>query len=134
MITDTKDYVNWFRHSSPYINAHRGKTFVLMISGDAIEDPNFGNIIHDIALFNSLGVRLVIAFGARPQIESRFQQQNKTCKFHLDVRITDAAALQIVKEAVGTCLSLGVTVEGKNAKEFTADINAGTYDSQLKGD
>ena len=102
MTTNTKDYVNWFRHSSPYINAHRGKTFVLMISGDAIEDPNFGNIIHDIALFNSLGVRLVIAFGARPQIERRFQQQNKTCNFHLDVRITDAAALAIVKEAVGT--------------------------------
>lgn len=39
-----------------------------------------------------------------------------------------------VKEAVGTCLSLGVTVEGKNAKEFTADINAGKYDSQLQGD
>src|SRR3989338_4790165 len=39
-----------------------------------------------------------------------------------------------VKEAVGTCLSLGVTVEGKNAKEFTADINDGKYDSQLQGD
>ena len=39
-----------------------------------------------------------------------------------------------VKEAVGTCLSLGVTVEGKNAKEFTAAINAGAYDGQLQGD
>ncbi len=39
-----------------------------------------------------------------------------------------------VKEAAGTCLSLGVTIEGKNAKVFTAEVTAGTYDSQLKGD
>lgn len=39
-----------------------------------------------------------------------------------------------VKEAAGTCLSLGVTIEGKPAKEFTADINAGKYDGQLQGD
>ncbi len=36
-----------------------------------------------------------------------------------------------VKEVVGTCVSLGVTVEGKKAKEIFADINAGQYDDKL---
>lgn len=38
-----------------------------------------------------------------------------------------------VKEAAGTCLSLGVTVEGKNPKEFIAEVNEGKYDAKLKG-
>lgn len=38
-----------------------------------------------------------------------------------------------VKEAAGTCLSLGVTVEGKSAKEFIKEVSDGKYDSELKG-
>jgi large subunit ribosomal protein L11 len=37
-----------------------------------------------------------------------------------------------VKEVIGTCLSLGVTVEGKNAKEASKEVSDGVYDSQLK--
>lgn len=37
-----------------------------------------------------------------------------------------------VKEVIGTCLSLGVTVEGKNAKVVTKEIDDGIYDSKLK--
>ncbi len=40
---------------------------------------------------------------------------------------------QQAKEIAGTCLSLGVTVEGKNAREFIKDVGAGKYDSQLAG-
>ncbi len=40
---------------------------------------------------------------------------------------------QQAKEIAGTCLSLGVTVEGKNPREFIKDVNAGKFDSQLKG-
>lgn len=36
-----------------------------------------------------------------------------------------------VKEVVGTCVSLGITVEGKKPKEIFADINAGNYDEKL---
>lgn len=37
-----------------------------------------------------------------------------------------------VCQVAGTCLSMGVTVEGKSPKEFVADVKAGKYDSQLK--
>jgi large subunit ribosomal protein L11 len=37
-----------------------------------------------------------------------------------------------VKEVVGSCVSMGVKVEGKPAKEVFADINSGKYDELLK--
>lgn len=95
------EYVSFFRHSSPYINAHRGRTFVLMIGGEAIADHNFGNIIHDIALLNSLGVRLVVVFGARPQIDKYLKERQIPCKYHQNQRITNRNVLESVKDAVG---------------------------------
>lgn len=38
-----------------------------------------------------------------------------------------------VLEAAGTCLSLGVTIDGQNAKAFTAEIKAGKHDAKLAG-
>lgn len=101
MSTDTTTYVQWFRQSSPYINAHRGKTFVLMFEGDAISHPNFTNVVQDIALLNSLGVRLVLIHGARPQIDSALRTLGAESRFHNDLRITDRQALTAVKAAVG---------------------------------
>ncbi len=101
MTNEIQQYVNWFRHSSPYINAHRGKTFVLMLGGDAVVDPNFANIVHDIALLNSLGVRLILVYGSRPQIEQRLAARGLQSRLHHDMRITDSETLECVIEACG---------------------------------
>ena len=37
----------------------------------------------------------------------------------------------VAKQIVGTCVSLGIMVEGKTPKEFTAEINEGKWDSKL---
>jgi amino-acid N-acetyltransferase len=109
------DYVKWFRNSAPYINAHRGKTFVLMFGGEAVVHPNFANIVHDIALLNSLGVRLILVHGARPQIEQRVKDAGIASRYHNDLRITDDIELRCVTDAAGSLrahlealLSMGV--------------------------
>jgi amino-acid N-acetyltransferase len=94
--------VRLFRSSAPYINAHRGKTFVLMFGGEAFEHKNFANIIHDIALLSSLGVRLVLVHGARPQIDERVALRGMQSQFVDDVRVTDKATLEAVKDAAGS--------------------------------
>ena len=94
-------YVDWFRQSSPYINSHRGKTFVLMLPGAALDHANFANIVHDITLLTSLGVRLVLVHGARPQIEARRQAAAIESTFHNNLRITDQATMKYVAEAAG---------------------------------
>ncbi|MBD2857377.1 amino-acid N-acetyltransferase [Spongiibacter sp. KMU-158] len=109
------DYVKWFRNSAPYINAHRGKTFVLMIPGEAVADPNFANIVHDIALLNSLGVQMVLTHGARPQIEELVTNSGMESRFHNGMRITDLPELKCVTSAAGnlraeieSLLSMGI--------------------------
>ena len=37
-----------------------------------------------------------------------------------------------VKEVVGSCVSIGVKVEGKDAREFMSEINEGKWDSKLQ--
>ena len=39
-----------------------------------------------------------------------------------------------VKEVIGTCNSMGILVEGKSAKEATAEVNAGKYDAEIKAE
>jgi|SRR3989338_2593243 len=38
----------------------------------------------------------------------------------------------VAKEIVGTCVSLGVKIEGKTPKEVTAEINAGKWDEKFR--
>lgn len=105
MTTPGRDYIRWLRNTAPYINAHRGKTFVLMLGGDAARHENFANIIHDLALLNSLGVRLVVVHGARPQIDERLQRAGLASSFHNGLRITDSETLEHVKDAAGSLRS-----------------------------
>jgi amino-acid N-acetyltransferase len=102
MNNNEQNYVKWFRNAAPYINAHRGKTVVLMFGGEAVLHPNFANIIHDIALLRSLGVKLVLVHGARPQIEERMEQRNITRNIENNIRVTDAETLIAVKDATGS--------------------------------
>ncbi len=95
------NYVTWLRDSTPYINSHRDRTFIVMLPGDGLEHPNFANIVHDLVLLHSLGVRLVLAFGSRPQIEARLAARGIEPRFHRDLRITDAETLECVIDAVG---------------------------------
>ncbi|MBO6850368.1 MAG: amino-acid N-acetyltransferase [Marinobacter sp.] len=97
----SNDWLHGFRHSSPYINAHRGRTVVLTIGGDAIAHDNFINIIHDIALLSSLGVRLVVVFGARPQIQERLDSAGVESSFHRGLRMTPEDQLPLVLQVVG---------------------------------
>jgi len=95
------EFVNWFRSSSPYIHAHRNKTFVVGFSGEAVLAEDFNHHVHDFALLNSLGIRLVLVHGIRPQIDQRLHLLGCAPKFYNNLRITDQAALNCVKEAAG---------------------------------
>ncbi|MFZ3152560.1 amino-acid N-acetyltransferase [Pseudomonas sp.] len=104
------DHVNWLRHASPYINAHRDCTFVVMLPGEGVAHPNFGNIVHDLVLLHSLGVRLVLVHGSRPQIEARLASNGLTPRFHRGLRITDSPTLECVIDAVG---QLRIAIEAR---------------------
>ena len=113
----TDPFVDWFRQTSPYIHSHRGQTFVINFGGEAVADSRqFTNLIHDIAILQGLGIRLVLVHGARPQIEERLKSRKAEMQIVNGLRVTDDAALTCVKEAAGALrveiealLSFGLT-------------------------
>jgi len=119
------DFVAWFRSVAPYINAFRGRTFVVAFGGEVVEDGKFLELTHDLNLLASLGVRLVLVHGARPQIEQHLSRNNIEDQYHLGIRRTDVATMKCVKEAVGrvrveieALLSMGLA----NSPMANADI------------
>lgn len=117
------DYVNWLRHASPYINAHRDCTFVVMLPGEGVAHPNFGNIVHDMVLLHSLGVRLVLVHGSRPQIEARLDSRGQTPVYHRGLRVTDSATLECVIDAVG---QLRIAIEARLSMDIAASPMQGS--------
>lgn len=94
-------FVAWFRSVAPYINAFRGKTFVIAFGGEVVADGKFVELTHDFNLLAALGIRLVLVHGARPQIEEHLARNNLGDTYHHGIRLTDAETMRCVKEAVG---------------------------------
>ncbi len=101
MQPDTQAYVKWFRNSSSYINAHRGKTFVVAFPGEAVDHPNFHHVIQDIVLMHSLGIHMVLVHGARSQIDQQLSRYGLPIHIENHRRVTDQASLAAVQEAIG---------------------------------
>jgi amino-acid N-acetyltransferase len=124
-ITTSADFVTWFRSVAPYINAFRGRTFVIAFGGEVVADGKFVELTHDFNLLAALGIRLVLVHGARPQIEQHLAKNNLGDTYHQGIRMTDAESMQCVKEAVGrvrveieALLSMGLA----NSPMANADI------------
>jgi amino-acid N-acetyltransferase len=124
-MTDSADpdgHLAWFRSASPYIHAHRGRTFVLALGGEALEEAGFAALMHDVALLTRLGVRLVLVHGARPQIERRLAEAGMPTHYHAGLRVTPAEALPPICEAIGR-------VRG----EIEATLSAGLPNTPMAG-
>jgi len=98
--SDTR-LVAWVRQAAPYIHAFRGKTFVIAFGGEVFSDGGAQDLMYDIALLDSMGIRLVLVHGARPQIDAEMRSRGLEPRFHKGVRVTDADALECVKRAMG---------------------------------
>ena len=94
-------FVDWFRAAAPYIHAFRGKTFVIAFGGEVVQDGSFYTLTHDFNLLTSLGVRLVLVHGTRPQIEAEMAEKDLSPRYHNGIRVTDADALECAKMATG---------------------------------
>ena len=95
-------FVSLFRSVAPYVNLFRGKTFVIAFGGKAISGPLARTLAYDANLLAALGVRLVLVHGARPQIEEELVEKGLKSVTHGGYRVTDAATLDCVIDAVGS--------------------------------
>jgi amino-acid N-acetyltransferase len=94
-------FVPWFRSVAPYIHMHRGKTFVVGIAGEAIAAGKLQNLAQDLALIQSMGVKIVLVHGFRPQVNEQLAAKGHTPQYSHGIRITDEIALDCAQEAAG---------------------------------
>ncbi len=94
-------FVDWFREASPYIHRFRGETFVLVLDGELLGEGRMAALAHDIALLSSLGIRLVLVYGAAPQIEAALENRALATMKSGGRRVTPPEALGPLMESVG---------------------------------
>lgn len=118
-------FVDFFRGAAPYIKAHQGKTFVIYFGGVTVRSSKFAEVMQDVAVMHALGIRVVLVHGARPQIDDRIRLRGGEPRFEGERRVTDATALEAVKDAVGSVrvqveatLSMGVSVAEKGGERI----------------
>ncbi|HYP86197.1 amino-acid N-acetyltransferase [Variovorax sp.] len=94
-------FVPWFRSVAPYIHMHRGKTFVVAMAGEAIAAGKLQHIAQDLALIQSMGVKVVLVHGFRPQVNEQLKAKGHEARYSHGMRITDSVALDCAQEAAG---------------------------------
>jgi amino-acid N-acetyltransferase len=94
-------FVPWFRSVAPYIHKFRNQTFVVGIAGEAIQAGKLPNLAQDLALIQSMGVKVVLVHGFRPQVNEQLAAKGHTPRYSHGMRITDGVALDCAQEAAG---------------------------------
>ena len=94
-------FVPWFRAVAPYMHAYRGKTFVVAMAGELIAAGKLNAFVQDLAILHSIGIKLVLVHGFRPQVNEQLAAKGHVSRFSHGLRITDAVALDAAQEAAG---------------------------------
>lgn len=94
-------FVPWLRSVAPYIHAFRNQTFVIAFPGELVASGRLESLVHDVALLQAMGMRIVLAYGSRPQVEEQLRLKKIEDRYSQGLRITDRAALECAKEAAG---------------------------------
>jgi len=94
-------FVPWFRAVAPYMHAYRGKTFVVAMAGELIAAGKLNAFVQDLAILHSMGIKLVLVHGFRPQVNEQLAAKGHVSRFSHGLRITDAVALDAAQEAAG---------------------------------
>ena len=94
-------FVPWFRSVAPYIHKFRNQTFVVGIAGEAIAAGKLQHLAQDLAMIQSMGVKIVLVHGFRPQVNEQLKAKGHTPRYSHGLRITDEVALDCAQEAAG---------------------------------
>jgi len=94
-------FVAWLRAVAPYIHAFRGRTFVVAFPGELVVAGRLNALVQDVSLLHAMGMRIVVVFGSRPQINEQLRLRGGEARYANGLRITDPLALECAKEASG---------------------------------
>lgn len=114
--------IDWFRQASPYIKSYRGKTFVLSVPDRLLSSAALSNLTDDLTLLDHLGIRLVLCFGLRSQINAVLSRTQSESQFKDGRRVTDDDALAAI-----------LTASGLARSDFEARFSMGLPNTSMAG-
>src|SRR3954465_13469102 len=82
-----------------YVPRFRDKVFVIAMDGAVVEDPNFTNLLLDIALLRSLRIGVALVHGAGHQVRRMAEQTGQAPSNTDGTGVTDAATLELALTA-----------------------------------
>lgn len=82
-----------------YVPRFQGQIFVIAVDGSIIADENFSNILVDIAVLRSLGIKLVLVHGIGQQIQELSALRGVPITDAFGTGVTDAATLDLAIRA-----------------------------------
>ena len=94
-------FIQNFRLSAKYINLFNQNIFVIALSGYIFNENQFEKIAQDINLLHSLNIKVILVYGARPQVESILIKNKIPVRLVKNMRVTSNAALKHVIEVNG---------------------------------
>jgi acetylglutamate kinase len=98
---DSTFKVNVLSEALPYIRTYRGKTVVVKLGGEAIDNGNSATLLaEDLALLALVGIRLVVVHGGGPQVTRAMSKAGITPKFVGGLRVTDVDSIDMVRQVL----------------------------------
>src|SRR5215204_1846301 len=78
-----------------YVPRFQGQIFIVAIDGSVVADENFGNLLVDLAVLRSLGIKIVIVHGIGHQLQDLSVSRNIPISNIDGIGVTDAATLDL---------------------------------------
>lgn len=130
----------------PYLQAFRGKTFLIKMGGSAMEDPDLvASVMRDIVFLEVAGINPIVVHGGGKAISAAMEKAGLEAKFVGGFRVTTDEAIDIVSRVLseeinpglvrmlrgfggkatgipGDQIFLGEKIRGKDAEGNTVDL------------
>lgn len=88
-----------------YVPQFRERIFVIALDGAVMRLPNFQSLLQDIAVLQSLSIKVVLVFGARQQIRELAAERGVTLSNDDGMGRTDRATLEVSADAIARLTS-----------------------------
>lgn len=93
----------------PYLQAFRGKTFLIKMGGSAMEDPELvRNVMRDIVFLEVAGINPIVVHGGGKAISAAMEKAGLEAKFVGGFRVTTDEAIDIVARVLSEEINPGL--------------------------
>jgi acetylglutamate kinase len=106
---DPIEKANALIEALPYLQAFRGKTFLIKMGGSAMEDPDLvAKVMRDIVFLEVAGINPIVVHGGGKAISAAMEAAGLEAKFIGGFRVTTEAAIDIVARVLSEEINPGL--------------------------